>query len=123
MVCKNANTTRKRSDPVADDVQLGQLLDERPGELGAFPVAVDDGQDLVVDEVAGTPPVVALFGGELVGDAEVVGAERATDVLVHDESFSDRTRRCRAPRSAAGTRRRQGWWARPSSGRSGRRAR
>ena len=70
-------------DAVADDAELGQLLDQRPGELGPLPVAVDDRQHLVVDEVAGAPPVVALLAGELVGDAEVVGAQRPADVLVH----------------------------------------
>ena len=50
-------------DAVADDAQLGQPLDQRPGELGALPVVVDDRQHLVVDEVAGAPPVVAAPRG------------------------------------------------------------
>jgi hypothetical protein len=49
-------------DAVADDAELAQLLDQRPGELGPFPVVVDDRQHLVVDEVPGAPPVVALLG-------------------------------------------------------------
>jgi len=61
-------------------------VDQRPGKLGAFPVPVDDREDLVVDEVAGAPPVVALGGGELVGKVEVVGAERVADVVVHGGS-------------------------------------
>jgi len=70
-------------DAVADDSQPGHLLDQRPGKLGPLPVAVDDRQHLVIDEVPGAPPIVAFGRGELVGDAEVVGAERAADALVH----------------------------------------
>jgi hypothetical protein len=62
-------------DAVADHAELGQLLDERPGKLGPFPVVVDDRQHLEVDEVAGAAPVAAFLLGELVGDVEVVGAE------------------------------------------------
>jgi hypothetical protein len=29
-------------DAVADDAELAHLLDQRPGELGVLPVAVDD---------------------------------------------------------------------------------
>src|SRR5439155_23412384 len=71
-------------DAVPDDAQLGEPRDQRHRELRALPVPVDDRQYLVVDEVAGTPPDLAFGGGQLVADAEVVGAERAADVLVHD---------------------------------------
>jgi hypothetical protein len=40
-------------DAVADQSGLAQLLDERPGELRPFPVAIDDREHLVVNERAG----------------------------------------------------------------------
>src|SRR6266567_5407451 len=70
-------------DAVTDDIQRGKFLDQRPGELGTLPVAVDDWQHLVVDEVAGAPQVVQLSTGQLVRDPEIVGTKRAADVLVH----------------------------------------
>src|SRR5947207_6733780 len=70
-------------DAVADHAELAELLDERPGELGSFPVAVDDRQHLVVDEGPGAAQVVQLLPGELIGDAEVVGAPRPADAGVH----------------------------------------
>ena len=58
-------------------------LDERPRDLGPFPVVVDDGKDLLVDEVAGPAPVVRLVGRQLVGDAEEVGSTGASNIVVH----------------------------------------
>jgi hypothetical protein len=39
---------------VADDTEAGQLLDELPRELGAFPVVVDDRKYVGVDELPGS---------------------------------------------------------------------
>src|SRR4029453_11729585 len=58
--------------------------DQRPRELRALPIAIDDRQYLVTDEVAGAPQVVALLAGELVADPEVIRAQGPTDALVHD---------------------------------------
>ena len=68
-------------DPVADDPEAAKLLDQVTGELGALPVVVDDRQHLVVDEVPGAVPVVALLRGELVGDPEEVGAAGTADAV------------------------------------------
>ena len=51
-------------DTVADNTQLGQLLDQRPGKLRPFPVTVDHRQDLSVDELAGPDQIVLLLRGE-----------------------------------------------------------
>jgi hypothetical protein len=37
-------------DVLADDAELGQPLDQRPADLGPFPVRGDDRHDLLVDE-------------------------------------------------------------------------
>ena len=47
-------------DPVADDAQRAELLDQRPGELGPLPVAVDHRKHLLVDEGAGALEVAEL---------------------------------------------------------------
>src|SRR5262249_61727552 len=70
-------------DAVADDAELGQLLNQFVRKFAPFPVVVDDGEGLAVDEVTGAPPVGAFLGGELVGDSKEVGAARAADRLVH----------------------------------------
>src|SRR5262249_6561208 len=80
-------------------------------------------QHLVVDEVAGAPPVVAFVAGELVADAEVVGAERSAEILVHDGLPTGRRRTCPARRPAVADRRRQVPRAPLSPRRSVRRAR
>jgi hypothetical protein len=64
-----------RAHPVTHELQLGQPLNQRPGELGPLPVPIDDGQHFLVDEVAGPPPGVELGRCELTGDVEVVGAQ------------------------------------------------
>ena len=66
-------------DAVADDAERAHLLDELPRELRPFPVAVDDGQHLGVDERPGALQVVPLGIGQLVAQAEVVGAQRPAD--------------------------------------------
>jgi hypothetical protein len=72
-------------DPVAHEPEPPQLLDQVTRELGALPVVVDDRQHLIVNEVPGPIPVVALLRGELVGDPEEVGAAGAADGVEHGE--------------------------------------
>ena len=47
-------------DAVTDEADASELLDQRPGELGALPVVVDLGQHLLLDEGAGAGQVVQL---------------------------------------------------------------
>ena len=67
-------------DAVADDAKAAHLLDQRPRELGALPVAADHRQHLGVDEGPGDLQVLALGGGQLVAKAEVVGPQRPADL-------------------------------------------
>src|SRR5680860_569608 len=60
-------------DAVTDDVERAHLLDQLPGELSAFPVAVDDRRHLGVDELAGALEVAQLGLGQFVAQTEVVG--------------------------------------------------
>jgi hypothetical protein len=71
--------TRRRAavavDAVPDDAQLAQRPDQRPRELGAFPVAVDGPQHVLVDELPDPLQVVELLRRQVVGEVEVVGAQ------------------------------------------------
>ena len=69
-------------DVLAEQAELGEPAHQRPRELGALPVAVDDGQHLAVDEAPRGDEVLPLLGGELLADLEVVGRERLAEVLV-----------------------------------------
>ena len=53
-------------DAVPDDAEGARLLDERPRELRAFPITVDDGEHVVVDEGSGAPQIVPFGIGQLV---------------------------------------------------------
>ena len=84
-------------DTVADQTGGTELLDDRPGELGAVPVLVDLGEYLVVDELPGPGQVLQLVGRELVAEVEVVGVQSVADAdleIVRHVVFSFWTRRC-----------------------------
>jgi hypothetical protein len=75
-------------DPVADDAERGQLLDQRPGELRPLPVAVDHREDLGVDELTGPDEIALLLRGERLTQPEVVGSQRLTDAVmqIHNQA-------------------------------------
>ena len=62
-------------DVLADDAELGQPLDQRPADLGPFPVRADDRHDLLVDEPPDGDEVRPLLVGELLADGEEVRPE------------------------------------------------
>jgi hypothetical protein len=61
---------------LADQAELGQANEQRPRQLGTFPVVVDDREHLVVDEAPGSHEVVRLLVAELLADEQVIGCER-----------------------------------------------
>jgi len=68
-------------DVLADDAELGQPLDQRPADLGPFPVRADDRHDLLVDEPPDGDEVLPLLVGELLADREEVRPERLAEML------------------------------------------
>jgi hypothetical protein len=62
-------------DVLAEDAELGQPLDQRPADLGPFPVRADDRHDLLVDEPPDGDEVRPLLVGELLADGEEVRPE------------------------------------------------
>ena len=117
-------------DVVADQAELAEAPEQRPGRLRALPVLVDRRQHLLVDEAPRAQEVIPLLVGELLADEEVVGRQRLAEVLVGDgraPCVSSRGRRCRAPCRARGARRRRASSApgagRPSAARATRRSR
>src|SRR6266516_5934552 len=62
-------------DVLADDAELRQPLDQRPADLGPFPVRADDRHDLLVDEPPDGDEVLPLLAGELFPDGEEVRPE------------------------------------------------
>ena len=68
-------------DVLADDAELGQPLDQRPADLGPFPVRADDRDDLLVDEPPDGPEPVPLLVGELLADGEEVRPEGLAEML------------------------------------------
>ena len=69
------------ADLLADDAQLAEPADERPGQLGAFPVAADHRQHLILDEPAHPAQDVELVLGELLTQEEVVRRQRLAEVF------------------------------------------
>ena len=67
-------------DVLADDAELGQPLDQRPADLGPFPVRADDRHDLLVDEPPDGDEVLPLLVGELLADGEEVRPEGFPEV-------------------------------------------
>src|SRR5216684_9192681 len=62
-------------DVLADDAELGQPPDQRPADLGPFPVRADDRHDLLVDEPPDGDEVRPLLVDELLADGEEVRPE------------------------------------------------
>ncbi len=62
-------------DVLPDDAEPGQPLDQRPADLGPFPVRADDRHDLLVDEPPDRHEVRPLLVGELLADGEEVRPE------------------------------------------------
>ncbi len=71
-------------DVLADDAELGQPLDQRPADLGPFPVRADDRHDLLVDEPPDGDEMLPLLVGELLADGEEVRAERLPEMRADD---------------------------------------
>ena len=69
-------------DVVADQAELAEPPEQRPGRLGPLPVLVDLRQHLLVDEAPRAQEVLPLLLGELLADEEVVGGQRLAEVLV-----------------------------------------
>ena len=65
--------------------RVPNLLDERPRELRAFPITIDDGEHVVVH--AGAPQVVPVGIGQLVAWAEGVGPQGSTDLRGAERVF------------------------------------
>jgi hypothetical protein len=63
-------------DRAADHPQVSDLRDQFKGELGAFPVVIDDRQHLSVDEVSYPVADLAFGLGQQLGQQVVVGAPR-----------------------------------------------
>jgi len=68
-------------DVLADDAEFGQPLDQRPADLGTFPVRADDRHDLLVDEPPDGDEVRPLLVGELLADGKEVRPEGLPEVL------------------------------------------
>ena len=94
-------------DVVADEPELAEAPEQRPGRLRALPVLVDLGQDLLVDELARAEEVLPLLVAELLAHEEVVRGQRLAEMLVGHRrhgAISSRRRRSRAPCRAPGGR-------------------
>ncbi len=68
-------------DVVADDPELAEAADQRPGHLGTLPVAADHRQHLIVYEHAHPAQQFELLIGELLAHQEVVGGQRMSEVF------------------------------------------
>ena len=68
-------------DVLADDPELPDPPDQRPGHLGSLPVARDHGEDLVIDQGADATESEELRVAELLADEEVVGRSRVGEVV------------------------------------------
>ena len=66
-------------DPVTDDPDRAELLDQRPRELGFLPVFDDGRVYLGADELSRPREVVRLLRGHLLPEVEVVSAQGVTD--------------------------------------------
>ena len=79
---------RERAEAVVEQLELGEPARERPRELGALPVVVDDRQHLLVDEAAGAHERLPIGVVELLADEEVVGDEGGAEHHVISGSAS-----------------------------------
>jgi hypothetical protein len=68
-------------DVLADDAELGQPFDQRPADLGPFPVRADDRHHLLVDEPPDGDEVRPLLVSELLADGKEVRPQGLSQML------------------------------------------